>query len=352
MVEHILYNSFLTSDQNKLGDLHLKQNRPIAVNTTRTTAGELKIMRFFLFFCLSYIFSLLVPLSLYFIVNCFSSSFPLNLIITDWAAECRERDHLQTNFSLPPRLRFLNLTCWGSLCRRLYLIDGNIWSHIPCRQSFFWTVVENCHEFALDWRSEDNPQRLNVAMAVWNPGVSKITTQYLFSCLRFKVPNVKIAFRISFACSRLRRLLLLNFTLQTWFGFFVRTREHEQLGGPYSKVNPWKSQELIPVPNSINEIYTGRQADRLKTHYQCALRKRVRGVGNINRGRTGYLTLNITWEGLPWAIRDYQRLRVLAFILCWLFFSSDKAQLHASQQIYKHTRYPKYGISGLITLYF
>lgn len=83
MVEHILYNSFLTSEQNRLGDLHLKQNRPISVSTTTTTAGELKIMRFFLFCCLSYIFSLLVPLSLYFIVNCFSSSFPLNLIITE-----------------------------------------------------------------------------------------------------------------------------------------------------------------------------------------------------------------------------------------------------------------------------
>ena len=47
MVGHILYKSFLTSEHNRFGGLHLKQNRPISVNITKTKAGELKFCIYF-----------------------------------------------------------------------------------------------------------------------------------------------------------------------------------------------------------------------------------------------------------------------------------------------------------------
>lgn len=101
MVGDILYNSFLTSEHNRLDDLHLKQNRPISVNRTKTKAGELKILRsFWANFrkretcCLNYV--IFQSLSSTFIIYHCQLRFKfLSLeLVNHRAAECRERDHL------------------------------------------------------------------------------------------------------------------------------------------------------------------------------------------------------------------------------------------------------------------
>lgn len=135
MVEHILYNSFLTSEHNRLGDLHLKQNRPISVNTTKTRHGWWVKNCAFLSFLLSELYFQSLG-STFVIFHCQLLFKFLSFELDNHrAAECRERDHLHTNFSLPLRLR-LGLSNSFNSISNFFLIwpvedlcaDDYIWS--------------------------------------------------------------------------------------------------------------------------------------------------------------------------------------------------------------------------------